>query len=459
MYGGRDLGPVRHPLTFVRKARGWSLQDLVDVIAGAATAQSVNMARGRGKAWRWENRGVVPDEVTQLALAHVLGVPAERVRELGWPHWLPAGEEIPAFAWTQAGTIEALEDVLKHGVRDRRGFMKLSGAALVALAQQWLVQEPGELSAVLRGGRVTDAFVDRLEEGLPRLRYLEAERGGLRARQLIDAELGIVAEVLANGSCSMVLRRRLYALAGELGRMAGWCAFDAGAHAAAQRYWSAALHAAHSADDRLLGANILKSMSLQCYDFDQPGEALALARSAYEGAGEATTPRTRAMLALREARAHAALGDRGACERLLTAADSAMAQAGPRDADPAWLSYFDDAEVYGQIGTCYLDLGQRDPARLTAADSYLARTLEMLPEAKVRDRATYLTRRASAQARLGNVDHACQLMGETVPLVHAAPSERNAQRLLRVRGRLPSGRRDARVRELDEQLATLTAAA
>src|SRR5690606_23350507 len=125
----------------------------------------------------------------------------------------------------------------------------------VALAQQWLVQEPGELSAVLRGGRVTDAFVDRLEEGLPRLRYLEAERGGLRARQLIDAELGIVAEVLANGSCSMVLRRRLYALAGELGRMAGWCAFDAGAHAAAQRYWSAALHAAHSADDRLLGAN------------------------------------------------------------------------------------------------------------------------------------------------------------------------------------------------------------
>lgn len=66
-------------------------------------------------------------------------------------------------------------------------------------------------------------------------------------------------------------------------------------------------------------------MSLQCYDFARPGDGLALARSAYEGAGTAT-PRTLAMLVLREERAHAAHGVARACERLLSEAEHAMAR-------------------------------------------------------------------------------------------------------------------------------------
>ena len=38
-----------------------------------------NMAARREKAWRWEQRGIVPDRDSQLALAAELGVPAERV--------------------------------------------------------------------------------------------------------------------------------------------------------------------------------------------------------------------------------------------------------------------------------------------------------------------------------------------------------------------------------------------
>jgi tetratricopeptide (TPR) repeat protein/transcriptional regulator with XRE-family HTH domain len=455
MNGGRARGGLAlHPLTYVRMMRGWSLQDLVNVISRAAREMGVNMAAGREKAWRWENRKVTPDEITQIALAHALGVPPERVTELPWPYWLPAGDDIrTAFAWSQTGTIEVLEDVLEHGMRDRRGFMKLTGSALVSLAHEWLGAEPAELTAVLRGGRVTEAFVDRLEDGLPRLRYMEAERGGLRTRELIDAELGMVAEVLANASYSTPIEQRLHTLAAELGRMAGWAAFDAGLHAAAQRYWTAALHAAHTAGDTVLGANVLKSMSLQCYDFSHPADALALARVAYEGAGE-TTPRGRAMFALREARAHAALGDHAACERLLGEADRALSQTDASDEDPTWLGYFDDAEAYAQIGTCYLDLG-----RYAQADSYLTKTLNLLPQTKIRDRATYLTRRASAQTRLGNVDLACQLMTDTVPLIHTAYSRRNTQRLFRVRERLPLRQRDPRVRELDDHLAELASAA
>jgi tetratricopeptide (TPR) repeat protein len=311
--------------------------------------------------------------------------------------------------------------------------------------------EPGELVAVLRGGHVTSDLVERMEDGLPRLRFLEATRGGDRARTLIDAGLGMVVDVLDRSSYTTAVGKRLYGLAAELGRMAGWASFDAGLHAAAQRYWLAALHAAHAAGDRLMGANILKSMSLQCCDFDQPREALELARSAYEGA-KGVPPRAAAMLALREARAHAALGDTPACERLLAQADGHFSRINTIDSEPAFLGYFDESEFNAQVGTCYLDLG-----RSLEADSYLSRTLRMVPATKVRDRATYVIRRASAQAQLGEVDHAASLVGEAIRLIHEAPSERNVRKAVRTRQRLPLSKSDARGRELDDQLAALGA--
>ncbi|MFF3855733.1 transcriptional regulator [Micromonospora sp. NPDC002575] len=443
-----DRDPLIHPLSVVRAARGWTYQDVVDAIA----KRSRNMAARREKAWRWEHWGVVPDMGSQLALAAELGVPQDRVRQAPWPQWLPDGDPIPtSFGWTQPGGLQSLVNALEYAHVDRRAFMKITGIPLAGIAEAWLTIEPQELVAVLRGGQVTTDLVERMEEGLPRLRYLEATRGGDRARTLIHAELGMVVDVLDRSAYTTAVGRRLYALAAELGRMAGWASFDAGLHAAAQRYWLSALHAAHAADDRLLGANILKSMSLQCYDFDRPREALELARSAHEGARGAT-PRAAAMLALREARAHAAIGDATACERLLKEADAEFDRVASTDAEPAFLGYFDESEFNAQVGTCYLDLG-----RPREADVYLSRTLRLVPTTKVRDRATYVIRRASAQAQLGDADHAASLLAEAIPLIREAPSERNLRRVVRARQRLPFTKIDPRARALDAQLATLGA--
>ncbi|WP_018909421.1 hypothetical protein [Salinispora arenicola] len=441
-----DRDRLVHPLSVVRAARGWTYQDVVDVIA----KRSRNMAARREKAWRWEHWGVVPDMESQLALAAELRVPQDRVRQVHWPQWLPDADPIPtSFGWTQPGGLQALVNALEYAHVDRRAFMKITGVPLAGIAEAWLTIEPQELVTVLRGGQVTTDLVERMEEGLPRLRFLEATRGGDRARTLIHAELRMVVDVLDRSAYTAVVGRRLYALAAEFGRMAGWASFDAGMHAAAQRYWVAALHAAHAADDRLLGANILKSMSLQCYDFDRPREALELARSAHEGA-KGVTPRAAAMLALREARAHAAIGDAAACERLLKQADTEFDRVASTEAEPAFLGYFDESEFNAQVGTCYLDLG-----RPREADTYLSRTLRLVPATKVRDRATYVIRRASAQAQLGDGDHAASLVAEAIPLIREAPSERNMRRVVRARQRLPFAKTDPRARALDDQLATL----
>lgn len=443
-----DADRLVHPLSAVRAARNWTYQDLVNVIA----RRTRNMAARREKAWRWEHWGVVPDLDSQLALAAELRVPESEVTSGRWPDWLPDSDPVrSSFPWTQSGGLDALLDALEHSAVDRRAFMNVTGSTLACVAGSWLALEPDELAAVARGSQVSLDLVERMEDGLPRLRLLEATRGGARARRLIDAEFGVVIDVLERSSYTSPVGNRLYGLAAELGRMAGWASFDAGLHSAAQRYWIAALHAAHAVGDRVLGANILKSMSLQCYDFQLRHDALAMASSAYDGA-KGATPRTVAMLALRVARAHAALGDRPACEAMLAHADS-LFQSGTCEDDPTWLGYFDESEFNAQVGTCYLDLDQ--PSK---ADLYFGTTLRTAPVSKVRDRATYMIRRASAQTRLGNADEAASLMVDAVPMVQDAPSERNVQRLRRVRQRMPFKKSDPRAWELDAALAVLDAA-
>jgi tetratricopeptide (TPR) repeat protein len=434
-----------HPLSYVRAQCNWTYQDVARLVA-----QRIRTACRREKVWRWEHWGVVPDWDSQLALAAELDISSEQVCKYPWPQWLPTGDPVRAsYGWTQAGSLEALEDAVKHAAVDRRGFMVLLGTEMVTLAEDWLEVEPAELAAIQGGGKVTIDFVERIEEGLPRLRFLDASYGGQRARRLIDAEFGVVVDLLTRSSYASRVARRLHALAAELGRMAGWSSFDAGLHSAAQRYWIAGLHAAHVAGDTAVGANILKSMSLQSYDFGRRAESLALAASAHQRAAGAT-PRTVAMLALREARAHAALGQTAACGTLMAKAETYLCRADDRSDDPLWSSYFDEAEFHAQVGTCYLDLGQS-----SKADHHFASALALFPAAKVRDRATYLIRRAAAKIQLGQGDSACQLAIEAVPLIEQAPSQRNVERLKRVRGQLPFTQGDHRVRELDERLTGL----
>jgi tetratricopeptide (TPR) repeat protein len=433
-----------HPLSYVRAQRNWTYQDVARLVA-----QRIRTACRREKVWRWEHWGVVPDWDSQLALAAELEISPEQVRKYPWPCWLPSGDPVRAsYGWTQAGSLEALEDAVEHAAVDRRGFMVLLGSEMVKLAKGWRDVEPAELAAVQGGGTVTIDFVERIEEGLPRLRFLDATYGGQRARRLIDAEFGVVVDLLSRSSYASRVATRLHALAAELGRMAGWSSFDAGLHSAAQRYWIAGLHAAHAAGDKAVGANILKSMSLQSYDFGRRAESLALASSAHQRAAGAT-PRTVAMLALREARAHAALGQAAACGALMAKAETLLGRT-DGESDPPWVTYFDEAEFHAQVGTCYLDLSQP-----SSAERHLASALALLPAAKVRDRATYLIRRAAAKIQLGQADSACQLAIDTVPLIEQAPSQRNVERLKRVRGLIPFTHDDHRVRELDERLAGL----
>ncbi|WP_198544955.1 tetratricopeptide repeat protein [Kitasatospora sp. NRRL B-11411] len=344
-----------------------------------------------------------------------------------------------------------MDDTLERAMPDRRGFMKLGGQALVLLAGQWLAEGIGPVVAALTGGRIDLPMVGELEAGLPRLRRMEAALGGPRARNLLHAELEMVTGILKEASYSDRVGQRLLVLSAELARLAGWSSFDSGLHTAAQRYWTSGLRAAHAAGDRALGANILKSLSLQCYDHNLFSDALALAAAAVDGAGE-VTPRTSAMLLLRQARAAAACGNHAECDRLLTAAETQMAQTDASHDDPAWSGYFDPAEFHAQTATCHADLG-----RPKLAQRHYATALALMPAAKHRDLATYTIQHARTHTALGDADHAIHLLETAVPMITAAPSQRNITRAVAARAELPLLTRHPKVQRLDQLLATLSA--
>ena len=237
---------LAHPLSYIRHERNWTYQDLVNVIA-----RRINTANRREKAWRWEHWGVEPDEESQLALAADLGVPAESVHALGWPDWLPVGERIDtATPWTVDGGLTLLAHATGGAVLDRRGFLTIGAGVASTMAGEWLTIEPPEIGSVLRGGRIGLGLVYSLEQRLPALRQMDHALGGGSVREVVDAELRLVIDLLTRGTYPESIGQRLFAVAAELGRIAGWASCDSGRHAAAERYWVAALRAAHIARDR-----------------------------------------------------------------------------------------------------------------------------------------------------------------------------------------------------------------
>ena len=92
---------------------------------------------------------------------------------------------------------------------------------------------------------------------------MDDELGGSQLLELVTNHLRVAVHLARDRSYSSSTGKRLHSVIGELLRLAGWVSFDNGHHAMAQRYWVAALHAAHAAGDRGLGANILGFMSCQ----------------------------------------------------------------------------------------------------------------------------------------------------------------------------------------------------
>ncbi|WP_454859605.1 helix-turn-helix domain-containing protein [Promicromonospora soli] len=427
-YNGRQP-PLKY-LTGLAHTFGCTVADLIDGadLAKFSTADRQHLAMVQGTLDTTSKTGVdtapEPERNTSRVIS-VLTVP-----------------------WTAAGGMSLLSSAPRDGQVDRREFLTLSAGAAVGIAHDWLTIEAPRVASAAGGGRIDGGLAASLEQRLPALRRIDHTLGGLRARPLVDAELRLVNDVLANSTYSDAVGRRLFAVAAELCQVAGWASCDARQHGTAERYWTAGIRAAHLAGDPGIGANILKSMSLQRAEAGQHAQAIALAEAALEGVRD-TDDRVLAMLTARQARTHASRGDVAETERLLARSETHMGRVN-NDGTPSWAAYFDDAEFHAQAAASYLLLG-----KYRTSDAMLERALALQPDERSRDRATYTIWRAEGALHLGDVEQACAHVRSAIPDLKGAVSTRNRTRLTNLHRELRPHAQHAAVRDMDAQLSGL----
>lgn len=222
-------------------------------------------------------------------------------------------------------------------------------------------------------GRVGAKDVDEVQRAIQRLYSIDDQYGGGRLRDSVLSLLQGIQRLLRDGTYTEQVGSTLRSAVGHVSELAGWAFFDAGDQERARRFYLEALFAAQVAQDHRLTTLTLSSMSTQAYYQCHPQEALNLVSAASASARGWATPRVRSMLALREAVACAASGDRSAFSNAIARARWEHANT-IEAADPHWVEWLSDSELTVQEASCFMDLGE--PEDLRRAETLLSEALE-----------------------------------------------------------------------------------
>lgn len=430
-----------HPLTANRKERGWTVEDLARQVA-----KLTRTAPNGSKIWRWEQWGVVPERASQVALAQLFGVSESTALAGTWPAWLPDTEGVDVDSpWTLPGTIAAL-DAVGEATLDRRGFLNLSSGAVASLADRWTTDSSALTTSRCLDGTSEDV-VRTFENRLPWLRNQEHLHGGSYALGAIRAELATTREIL-QWPLGAGSRIRLLKVAVELSRLAGWSALDAGLPAASERCFVAGLRCAYEAADPVAAANIIKSMSLLYLEAGRPQDARRLLTAGRHAASHGSL-RVQAMIATRQARVEADLGNLRGSQSYLGAAADLLESAGAADDHPPETAYFDAAELTAQSAAAYQLLDCH-----TSAMGLLEATVVSSIDSRPRDRATYQLWLCRSVLATGEVERACTILSTDLSGADVTASVRNQRLLAGIRTQLR--RFDLPVvRDVDERLRDL----
>ncbi|MCW8384637.1 hypothetical protein [Streptomyces justiciae] len=277
------------------------------------------------------------------------------------------------------------------------------------------------------------------------------QHGGEALRPAIVGQLRHVVGLLKENRPPSI-QNGLYGIAAELARLTGWTYFDARQYSQARAYFTEALQLAKAIDDRQFMANVLACMSLQATYQDKPADSLALVTAAQDQARSSlgTTPRVLSMLSMREAFAHAALGNPDDTHRAIGEAHHHFEQIHSSDSDPSWVTYFDEPKLIVDTGIAHGRLGEAATAEPLIADA-----LRREDRSNQRGRAFHSFWLARTQLDQGKLDQACHTATQALGHASTVASERVSGHLKEFYGQLEPHRQEpvalafeARLREL-----------
>ncbi|BDH51745.1 MULTISPECIES: tetratricopeptide repeat protein [Streptomyces] len=435
-----------HPLAYVRQSRGWGKAEFARLMQAQGKSLGVPLATNRTTVWKWE-QGQEPDADARHVIADLLRVPHERAQATAWPYWLPVWEVTGlSTPWNEAGTVEALTDLVGSGCLDRRGFLTITGVALTGLAASW-AEAPSAFASALNGDRVTNTMVSTIEQRISTLRALDDELGGARLLEQARGDLALITGLLDAGRYTDAIRLRLYALAARVSHLTGWMAYDAGLRSAGQRYYIGALRSARTAGDDAFGAFVLAEMGVQVSEAGQTAERVDLISTAIDNAPRTLSPYTQSFLYLHKAEALSRDGDHQRAGVALNRATSHWGRHTEGE-DPDWLDWFGEAQLKSTEGKVLLRAGQVERATSALETS--------VNRAAPRDMTVRTARLAEARLAGNDLEGALEAANRGAELLEDKVSSMRALgRLNEFSARLEPNTSVPAVREFRERLKAL----
>ncbi|MFG3001476.1 hypothetical protein [Streptomyces sp. NPDC048340] len=274
------------------------------------------------------------------------------------------------------------------------------------------------------GPRVGTDTVTDLRQGLSALYGLDDRFGGNTVGPLAAAHHTRIRRLIDTGSYPETIGRQLRLISGETAEHVGWLAFDAGDHTRARTYWSQAQDTATELRDDSLAVVVLASMSLLELREQQPRLALDHARRAASLAAPWAPPSLLSILATREARALAMLGDSASARSTL--ANAARLYEKDRGSRPApdWTTFHGPAELAAAQAELFTAAGHH-----RAAVSWLRRALERQETTYARNEVLQRAGLAGALARSGEADEAAHHIEQGEALLTEVSSGRARESL------------------------------
>ncbi|MFI2077441.1 MULTISPECIES: hypothetical protein [Streptomyces] len=296
-------------------------------------------------------------------------------------------------------------------------------------AVDWLLGDENAPPARMRGAEIPVEALDMLTARIRQLRLLDdSSHGGLVMDWALQ-DLRWARKMAADYAYPASTGVRLHGIIAELAQLAGWLAADLGLERRSRSCFLTALDAARTAGDRSLAAYVISCMSYRAAWSGRGEEALRLIRIARKGSAGEEPGITQALLATRQARAHAGLGDETGCRRALEEA-AELSQAGGPPADAPWAYWLSPAVMVADAGRAWLEIG-----RPRQAEWHLQHGIELLGDSQPRNRLLHCASLAEARLARGEVDGAAEAAGDALDLTDTVTSLRATARLSELRGR------------------------
>ncbi|MEV4503798.1 hypothetical protein [Streptomyces klenkii] len=303
---------------------------------------------------------------------------------------------------------------------DRRSFVADSAGAAAGLAL-------GSSNAV------GSAHIAELREGLRSLYTLDDAYGGDAVRSLAVRHLRRIRRVINTGTYPDTIGRQLQLLAGETAEQCAWLHYDADDQVAARRYWGEALTTATMLRDESLEILVLASLSMQAIHEDRPRDGYDLARAARTRAVPFGSPALLSLIAAREARALAGLGDHGGARSRLADSFRMADRTGRGRPAPEWAAFHCHAELDFVQGLLYGEAGH-----YSSAVPFLRAALSRQDRVYGRNRALYRLTLARSLVQAGEAEEAAAEAVASLEHLAEVESGRVVRRLAEVRDLLAS---------------------